>query len=50
MSLTVEDVRIDDPAFYAGDPYSIYARLRREAQVYWYEPAGDRRPSLINRT
>src|SRR5581483_726790 len=38
MPLTAEDVRIDDPAFYAGDPYPVYARLRREAPVYWYEP------------
>jgi cytochrome P450 len=38
MTLTAEDVRIDNPAFYAGDPYPVYARLRREAPVFWYEP------------
>jgi cytochrome P450 len=26
---------LDDPAFWAGDPYPHYARLRREAPVLW---------------
>lgn len=31
-------VRIEDPAFYAEDPYPVLARLRREAPVFWYAP------------
>jgi cytochrome P450 len=34
----VDVARLTDPAFYAGDPYPVYARLRREAPVFWYEP------------
>jgi cytochrome P450 len=30
--------RLDDVAFYLGDPYPVYARLRREAPVFWCEP------------
>jgi len=33
-------VRLDDPAFYLGDPWPVYARLRREAPVFWYRPRG----------
>jgi cytochrome P450 len=29
---------LDSPGFFAGDPYPVYARLRAEAPVYWYEP------------
>lgn len=29
--------RLEDAAFYLGDPYPIYARLRREAPVFWCE-------------
>ena len=29
---------LNNPAFYAGDPYPIYEALRREAPVFWYEP------------
>lgn len=35
-----KQARLDDPKFYGGDPHPIYARLRREAPVYWYEPGG----------
>jgi cytochrome P450 len=28
--------RLTDPSFYAGDPHPVYARLRREAPVFWY--------------
>ena len=28
-----------DPAFYATQPWDVWARLRREAPVFWYEPA-----------
>ena len=27
--------RLDDPAFYAGDPFPTYARLRRDAPIAW---------------
>jgi cytochrome P450 len=30
-----EAARLTDPSFYAGDPYPVYARLRREAPVFW---------------
>lgn len=29
--------RLEDVNFYLGDPYPIYARLRREAPVFWCE-------------
>jgi cytochrome P450 len=29
--------RLDDVAFYLGDPYPTFARLRREAPVFWCE-------------
>jgi cytochrome P450 len=32
-----EEARLGDVAFYLGDPYPTYARLRREAPVYWCE-------------
>ena len=32
-----EEARLADPAFYAGDPHPVYARLRAEAPVYWCE-------------
>lgn len=39
MSPPLEEIaRLDDPAFWAGDPYPALARLRREAPVFWYEP------------
>src|SRR5271155_1671513 len=34
------EARLDDAAFYLGDPYPTYARLRREAPVYWCESGG----------
>jgi cytochrome P450 len=33
-------VRLDDPDFYLGDPWPVYARLRHEAPVFWYAPRG----------
>ncbi|HEY1667045.1 MAG TPA: cytochrome P450 [Trebonia sp.] len=30
-----EAARLTDPSFYAGDPHPVYARLRREAPVFW---------------
>jgi cytochrome P450 len=32
-----EVARLTDPGFYAAEPYDVYARLRREAPVFWYE-------------
>jgi cytochrome P450 len=32
------DFRPDDPDWYLGTPHATFARLRREAPVYWYEP------------
>ena len=32
--------RLDDPAFYAGDPFPTYARLRAEAPVAWNPSLG----------
>ncbi|MEW6477551.1 MAG: cytochrome P450 [Actinomycetota bacterium] len=29
---------LNNPAFYARDPYPVYQRLRVEAPVFWYEP------------
>jgi cytochrome P450 len=31
------EARLDDPEFFVGDPYPTYARLRREAPVFWCE-------------
>ena len=31
-------VRVDDPDFYANDPFPVYRRLQQEAPVHWYEP------------
>ena len=31
-------VRIEDVSFYMGDPFPVYARLRREQPVFYYEP------------
>ena len=31
------EARLDDVAFYLGDPHPTYARLRREAPVFWCE-------------
>jgi cytochrome P450 len=36
MAQGLPDVaRLTDPSFYAGDPHPVYARLRREAPVFW---------------
>jgi cytochrome P450 len=33
------EAKLDDPAFYqSSDRFSTYAKLRREAPVFWYEP------------
>lgn len=29
---------LNNPAFYAADPYSVYEQMRREAPIFWYEP------------
>jgi cytochrome P450 len=35
------EARLDDPDFYQDpDRFRVYARLRREAPVYWHEPGG----------
>src|SRR5271169_684149 len=31
-------VRIEDPRFYLDDPFPVFARMRREAPVFYYEP------------
>jgi cytochrome P450 len=36
----VSEPFVDDARFYADNPYPAYAQLRREAPVFWYEPAG----------
>jgi cytochrome P450 len=33
-----EEVRLEDPEFYLGDPFPVYDRLRREDPVFKYEP------------
>ncbi|WP_051194304.1 cytochrome P450 [Nocardia jiangxiensis] len=33
-----ELVRLEDPDFYSDDPFPLYARLRRESPVHYYEP------------
>jgi cytochrome P450 len=35
----LEDVRLDDPSFYSAQPYDVFAQLRADAPVHWYEPA-----------
>jgi cholest-4-en-3-one 26-monooxygenase len=37
-ALNDETVRLDDPAFYIDDPFPVYARMRAERPVFWYEP------------
>jgi len=31
-------VRIEDPQFYLDDPFPVFARMRAEAPVFYYEP------------
>ena len=31
-------VRIEDPQFYLDDPFPVFARMRAEAPVWYYEP------------
>jgi cytochrome P450 len=38
MSDLASLVRLEDPDFYLDDPFPVYARLRREAPVFWYAP------------
>ena len=33
-------VRLNEPGFYHDDPHAVYARMRREAPVYWYDRGG----------
>lgn len=38
MATSLSEVALlDDPAFYAGDPHAVFARLRREQPVFWVE-------------
>jgi cytochrome P450 len=37
-TLTADDVRIEDPEFYATDREEIYARLHAETPVFYYAP------------
>ncbi len=43
---------LEDPAFYAGDPFPQYARLRHEAPVAWNEAKGywavSRHPEVVD--
>jgi cytochrome P450 len=39
-SLSLDQIRLDDPDFYQGDTDEAFALLRREAPVFWYEPGG----------
>jgi cytochrome P450 len=32
------EARLEHADFYTGDPFPVYARLRNEAPVFWYEP------------
>src|ERR1700730_721864 len=38
MSDLASLVQLDDPDWYLDDPLSVYARMRREAPVFWYAP------------
>lgn len=38
--MVTESLALDDPAFYAGDPYPVYAALRAEGDgVHWFDAA-----------
>jgi cytochrome P450 len=39
-TVTLEQIRLDDPDFYQGDTDQAFALLRRDAPVFWYEPGG----------
>lgn len=34
------EIKLGEPSFYHGNPYSVYAEMRKQAPVYWYEPNG----------
>ena len=34
------DAQLHTPEFYAGDPFPVYRRLRRESPVHWYAERG----------
>ena len=38
MNPLKDSVRIEDPAFYLDDPLPVFARMRAEAPVFYYEP------------
>jgi cytochrome P450 len=41
MTMTVDfadQVLIEEPEFYAAEPFELFARMRQEAPVFWYEP------------
>jgi cytochrome P450 len=35
---SLETIDLEDPAFYAADPYGTYRRIRPQGDVFWYEP------------
>jgi cytochrome P450 len=39
-TLTDAVVRLNDPTFYHENPHPVYAQLREEAPLYWYETGG----------
>ena len=34
----MESINLEDPAFYAADPYAAYRELRAQGNIFWYEP------------
>lgn len=39
VELALRDlVRIEDPQFYLDDPFPVFARMRAEAPVWYYQP------------
>lgn len=40
MGDLADEARLNDVEFYLGNPYPTYARLRREAPVFWCESGG----------
>lgn len=39
-ALNKDQVQLGESNFYHNDPYPIYAQMRQESPVYWYEPGG----------
>ena len=40
QQLSDDIVRLREPSFYHGNPHTVYAQMREEAPVYWYEAGG----------